>query len=121
MPAQPAACALSPGRRPALLLAHYSQVRIKAAIKGVKEELRGMEVRIGVVGHSLLQRGLRERQARIKAGMLAVEASTAGAAGLMGRVYRWARGPPARWWGKGDARTAWLGFGRRSKGAMRVS
>ncbi len=59
------------------LLVARSQVRIKAAIKGVKEELRGMEVRIGVVGHSLLQRGLRERQARIKAGMLAVEASAA--------------------------------------------
>ena len=41
-------------------------MRIKAAIKAVQEELRGMDVRIGVVGHSLLQRGLRDRQARVK-------------------------------------------------------
>ncbi len=48
-------------------------VRIKGAIKAVKDELRGMDVRIGVVGHSLVQRGLRDRQARVAQGMMAVQ------------------------------------------------
>ena len=36
-------------------------VRIKAAIKKVVEEMRAMEVRIGVVSHTLLRLSLRDR------------------------------------------------------------
>jgi estrogen-related receptor beta like 1 len=41
-------------------------VRIKAAISSLKEELGAMEVRIGVVAHSLLCFSLRDKQAAMR-------------------------------------------------------
>ena len=41
-------------------------MRIKAAISSLKEELGAMEVRIGVVAHSLLSLSLRDKQAAMR-------------------------------------------------------
>ena len=43
-------------------LSLYKVVRIKGAIKKLAEELHEMEVRIGVVSHTLLQQSVKNRR-----------------------------------------------------------
>lgn len=44
----------------------YLQVRIKAAISSLRSELNEMEVRIGVVSHTLLHLSLRDKQQALR-------------------------------------------------------